>query len=116
MQKDDPLQVTGRDGAAPGTRILEFSGPITLPNLFAFQDAVRSGPAPSISILDLSQVPYVDSAGMGAIINYFTHCQRNRVRLLVAGVTPRVSELFRMTGVQTIISMPPTVADAEALI
>jgi anti-sigma B factor antagonist len=116
MQKDDPLEVAARDGAAPGTRILEISGPVTLPNLFAFQDALRSGPAPRVSILDLSRVPYMDSAGMGALINYFTHCQRNGVRLLVAGVTPRVCELFRMTGVQTILSMPQTVADAEALV
>jgi anti-sigma B factor antagonist len=116
MQKDDPLQVACRDGALPGTRILEISGPITLANLFSFQEAVRSGPAPKVSILDLSQVPYMDSAGMGALINYFTHCQRNGVRLMVAGVTPRVCELFRMTGVQTIIPMPPTVAEAEALV
>jgi anti-sigma B factor antagonist len=114
MQKDDPLQVAARDGAAPGTRILEISGPITLPNLFAFQDAVRSDPAPRASILDLSQVPYMDSAGMGAIINYFTHCQRNGVRLFVAGVTPRVCELFRITRMETIIAMPKSVADAEA--
>jgi anti-sigma B factor antagonist len=114
MQKDDPLQVTGRDGAAPGTRILEFSGPITLHNLFAFQDAVRSGPAPAVSILDLSQVPYMDSAGMGALINYFTYCQRHAIRMFVAGVSPRVNELFQMSGVHSVIPSARSIEEAEA--
>lgn len=101
---------------APGTRILHISGPITLPNLFAFQDAVRSVPAPQVAILDLTGVPYMDSAGMGALINYFTHCQRAGIRMLVAGVNSRVSESFRMTHVDTIIPMPAHVASGEALL
>ena len=39
------------------------SGPLTLDNLFVFQNALRSGEPPKIAILDLSRVPYLDSAG-----------------------------------------------------
>lgn len=114
MQKDDPLQVDVRDGSAAGTRIYQITGPVTLPNLFTFQDSVRRGDAPKVAILDLCQVPYMDSAGMGAIINFFTHCQKKGVRLVIAGVSPRVSELFKMTGVDTLIPMTNSLEEAEA--
>ncbi len=114
MQKDDPLQVDVRDGSAAGTRIYQITGPITLPNLFTFQDSVRRGDPPQLAILDLTQVPYMDSAGMGSVINYFTHCQRRGIKLVIAGVSPRVSELFTMTGVNSLIPMKDSIEAAEA--
>jgi anti-anti-sigma factor len=114
MQKDDPLQVDVRDGSSAGTRIFCLTGPITLPNVFAFQSALRSGERPRAAILDLTAVPFMDSAGMGAVINYFTHCQRNNIPMLAVGVSDRVKELFKMTGVDTVIPMLETVAEAEA--
>ncbi|HEY3706942.1 MAG TPA: STAS domain-containing protein [Terracidiphilus sp.] len=116
MQKDDPIQVDVRDGSAAGTRIYQITGPVTLPNLFTFQDAVRRGDAPRVAILDLCQVPYMDSAGMGSIINFFTHCQKRGVRMLIAGISPRVSELFKMTGVDSLIPMTTSIEEAEARI
>jgi anti-anti-sigma factor len=56
----------------------------------------------------------MDSAGMGAIINHHVHCEKKNVRLIVSGVSPRVFELFRMTRVDTIMSLSPSVEAAEA--
>ncbi len=55
----------------------------------------------------------MDSAGMGAIINYFVSCQRHGKKLVVAGVNGRVMELFRMTKVDGLLTLAPTVAEAE---
>ena len=51
---------------------------------------------------------------MGAIINYYVSCQRNGRKLVVAGVNGRVLELFRMTKVDALLTIKPTVAEAEA--
>ena len=115
MQKDDPLQVDVRDGRVAGTRIYQITGPITLPNLFTFQDSMRQGDPPQLAIVDMTQVPYMDSAGMGSVINYFTHCQRRGIKLVIAGVSPRVAELFKMTGVDTLIPMKASIEAAEGL-
>jgi anti-anti-sigma factor len=56
----------------------------------------------------------MDSAGMGAIINHHVHCENKRVRLIVSGVSPRVLELFRMTMVDAVMSLAPSIEDAEA--
>lgn len=99
-------------GQAPGSRILRVTGPLVLQGVFEFQSALRNDPPPFL-ILDLSGVPYMDSAGMGAIINYFVSCQRHGRKLIVAGVSARVMELFRMTKVDALLTLAPTVAEAE---
>jgi anti-anti-sigma factor len=114
MAIDDPLAIERKEGNASGTAIYELTGPVTLRNLFDLQAQLRSGELPRASILDLSGVPYMDSAGMGAIINYYVHCQNKGVRLIVAGVSSRVMELFKMTRVDTVISLAPSAEAAEA--
>lgn len=114
MHRDDPLTIESREGSKAGTRILRIAGPVTMPNLHTFQDGVRRGEMPKVSIMDLSGVPYMDSAGMGAVINYFTHCQRNGIRMMVAGVSSRVAELFKITQVDKVLSVVASVEEAEA--
>jgi anti-anti-sigma factor len=114
MALDAPLAIERREGKDPGTRILHLTGPLTLGNLFDFQAELRSGEPPRIAILDLSGVPYMDSSGMGAIINYHVHCERCGSRMIVAGVSSRVLELFKLTHVDTVIALAPSVEAAEA--
>ena len=114
MAIDAPLTVERTAGQAPGVLVLRLAGPLTLANLFSYLDAFHSAGLPSLTILDLSGVPYMDSAGMGAVINHFVHCQNAGVRLVAAGVSPRVLELFRMTKVESVIPMAATAEEAEA--
>jgi anti-sigma B factor antagonist len=114
MYSDAPLSIDSKEGKAPGTRIFHIAGPITLNNVFAFQDALRNSEVSRVVILDLANVPYLDSAGMGAIVNYYTHCQRKGVSMIVAGVNSRALELFVLTKVHTIIPMVESVDLAEA--
>jgi anti-sigma B factor antagonist len=113
MNNDVPLIIERQPGKAAGTEIFLITGPITLPNIFELQAELRRSELPRISILDMSAVPYMDSAGMGAVINYYTHCERLGTRMVVAGVSKRVSELFRMTRVDTVIPMASTADEAE---
>ena len=114
MNNDVPLIIERQSGRASGTQIFRISGPITLPNIFDLQTELRKGELPGVSILDLSGVPYMDSAGMGAVINYYTHCERQGARMVVAGVSKRVGELFKLTRVDKVIPMSATLAEAEA--
>ena len=98
---DAPLSVESQAGRVLGTRILHFKGPLTLRNLVMFQDELRYGLEPIVVILDLSGVPYMDSAGMGALINYYVHCEKIGIRMTVAGVSSRVMELFKLAKVDT---------------
>jgi anti-anti-sigma factor len=113
MALDDPLVIERLEGKAPGTLILRFTGPVTLRNLFGMQEQLRGGALPAVTILDLSGVPYMDSAGMGAVINHHVHCQNRGSKMIAAGVNSRVMELFKMTKVHTVIALAATVEEAE---
>jgi anti-anti-sigma regulatory factor len=75
-----PLSVERQAGRALGTRILRFSGPLTLRNLFTFQNELRQGPELFVVILDLTKVPFMDLAGMGALINYYATAKKSASR------------------------------------
>lgn len=115
MSIDQPLSFESRTGSRPEIRVIALTGPLTLRNIFELQTELRSGNAAPLTVLDLSGVPYMDSAGMGLIINFYVHCQNRGTGMIVAGVSPRVHELFRMTRVDTVIRQAPDVAAAEAL-
>jgi anti-sigma B factor antagonist len=108
----EPLTLESVPGRVAGSRVLRLTGPLILSGVFEFQNTLRNDPPPAL-ILDLTAVPYMDSAGMGAIINYFVSCQRASRKLVVAGVNGRVLELFKMTKVDALLTIVPTVADAE---
>jgi anti-sigma B factor antagonist len=114
MAIDAPLSIERRDSSVPSTRILVLTGPLTLRNLFELQSDLRSGELPKLSIIDLSGVPYMDSAGMGLIINHYVHCQNHGSRMVAVGVSPRVNELFCMTKVDSVISQAATIEEAES--
>jgi anti-sigma B factor antagonist len=110
--QQDPLSIQVSQGKSADTRILTFSGPLTLSNLFAFQARLREETAPLV-ILDLSAVPYMDSAGMGAVINYQVSCQKAKRKLVLAGVNARVHTLLELTNTTKLLTLVPTAADAE---
>ena len=114
MLNDAPLSIERTDGNTPGTVIFRFAGPLTLRNIFTMQEQLRAGDLPRLTILDLSNVPYMDSAGMGAVINHYVHCQNGGARVIAAGVSSRVMELFKLTKVDTVIPLAGTVEEAEA--
>lgn len=113
MLNDAPLSIEREQGKAAGTVIFRFAGPLTLHNLFKMQEQLRDGELPRVTILDFSGVPYMDSAGMGAVINHYVHCQNGGARLVAAGVNSRVMELFKLTKVDTVIPLTGTVEEAE---
>jgi anti-sigma B factor antagonist len=107
----DPLVIDRIPRAAEGQDVLCLSGPLTAENLSPFQNAVRRDYA-STMILDLTDVPYVDSAGLGSLIAaYVTHQKAGR-RVVLSGVNPRVMKLFEITKTDSLFFIFPTLADA----
>lgn len=108
----DPLLV--EEVPAPeGQRILRLTGPILLSNFFEFQSLMRASAAP-VLILDLTKVPYIDSAGIGALVGaYVTHQKEGR-RLALVGVTKRVRDVMQVTRVEPFFKFYDTVAAAQA--
>lgn len=108
----EPLQIEDLADLQNGHRIIRLSGPILLSNFFQFQSLVRGSNSPHL-ILDLTQVPYIDSAGIGALVGaYVTHQKENRSLALV-GVTQRVRNTMQVTRVEQFFTFYETVDAAQ---
>ena len=101
------------DGSAEGERILKLTGPFTLAAVFDFQASIRKDHAP-LTIVDLTGVPYMDSAALGALLGLHVSCQRDHRRYALIGVCERLQTLFRIAGVNGILITYGSLADAEA--
>jgi ABC-type transporter Mla MlaB component len=111
-------------GKAPCTLIFRLTGPFTardrygsltplaLSNMLDFQ-SIPSETPPSLNILDLTGVPYMDSTGLGMIVTHFARCQAKGIRMSVAGSSKRVLDLFNMTKVDTILPLAATVEEVD---
>jgi anti-sigma B factor antagonist len=114
MLNDGPLTIERGGGKNPGTRIFRLNGPLTLRNLFELQAELRGSALPPLTIIDLSSVPYMDSAGMGLVMNHYVRCQTNGTKLVVTGANNRVLDLFKVTKVDTVLPLAPNIEVAEA--
>jgi anti-sigma B factor antagonist len=114
MLNDGPLTIDRREGKNPGTRVFCLSGPLTLRNLFELQSELRGSEPPPKTVIDLTDVPYMDSAGMGLVMNHYVRCQTKGVKLVVAGANNRVMDLFKVTKVDTVLPLVGTVEEADA--
>lgn len=60
------LHIEDLGGTHEGHHVLRLRGPLIITNLFQFQSIVRANTT-AFLILDLTQVPFIDSAGVGAL-------------------------------------------------
>ncbi|MGQ0566283.1 MAG: STAS domain-containing protein [Gemmobacter sp.] len=101
------LQTTAQDDmlivSAMGDRI-DAAGAIQ------FKDRMRAlvqHPAPRV-LLDLSRVKFLDSSGLGAVVAVMKLLGPDR-RLELAGLTPTVQKVFRLTRMDSVFVIHPDV-------
>jgi anti-anti-sigma factor len=97
--------------------IFRFYGPFTGRDMYnslspdAFRNIFESAPdheQPAAHLFDLTEVPYMDSTGLGMLASHYVRCQSKGIRLSITGVNPRVQELFRLTGMSTVLPIAAT--------
>ena len=78
-----------------------------------FKDAMRAstdGGSDTV-VLDLSEVQFIDSSGLGAIVASMKHMGQDR-SLVLAGLTPTVDKVFRLTRMDSVFGVFPTLETA----
>ena len=119
--KSSKFTIERNQGKTPGTVVFRLSGPFTArdmhgalsPNELLNTFESEEGAPHALHILDLADVPYIDSAGLGLIVSHYVRCQGRGVRLVVAGVSPRVVQLLEMTKVDEFFPRVGSVEEAD---
>lgn len=96
-----------------GARVVKLHGQLTLQTLFDFQAVARKETDKPL-ILDIADVPYMDSAGLGCVISVFASSQRANRGFAIIGVSDRIRTLFEVTHVDGLLPCFGSLDSAEA--
>ncbi len=90
-----------------GVTIIDLDGRITLGDSAAFlRDTVRrEADKNSRLLLNLAQVNFVDSAGLGELVGCYTTMLNRRGTIRLMNVQPRLKELLKMTRLLTLFEI-----------
>ena len=77
----------------------------------AAADALRCGREGLV--VDLTEVPFVDSAGLAALLNVLRRATTAGANLVLVGVAPPVNAVFSRTRLDRAFTFADTQADAE---
>jgi anti-sigma B factor antagonist len=108
--QDKPLEIE-RIEDFPGATVLRIHGPLLLGNFFPLQTMVRSDSAPLL-ILDVSDMPYIDSAGIGCLVGAHISRENSGRRLILVGANERLQTSLKVTKVDQLFTLSPTVDHA----
>ena len=70
-----------------------------------------AGPGSNVSVvvLDMSQLQYLPSVGLGLVVRILNRCKGRQQKLKLAGVQPPVRQVFSITQLDRLFEFVPTV-------
>ena len=107
------LTIGTRESAAGGPKIVTLGGSLTLETVASFNQSLREEPAPAL-ILDMSELTWLDSAGVGALVQLLVRRSKTEHSLALAGLSPRNNAVLQVAQVLKLFSVYPTVDEAAA--
>jgi anti-sigma B factor antagonist len=108
----ESLRMEDQPGTQPGQRILRLNGALVMTTMFEFQATVRADTSRSL-IIDFTNVPYVDSAGIGALVGAYVTREKGGRDLALAGVCERIHNALNVTRVEQFFRFFDSVSVAE---
>jgi len=108
----DSLRIDDEPEDQNGNRVLTLNGALVLTTVFGFQSTVRADESRSL-ILDFTKVPYVDSAGIGALVGAYVTRQHGGRKLALVGVSQRVRDALKVTRVEQFFQFFDSVSAAR---
>ena len=87
----------------PDETIVRCKGKITSGSSALLQSTVRSLiPETKCVVLDLTNVSYMDSSGLGAVAGLYFSAKRQNSRLRLINLNQRLKDLFRLTNLASV--------------
>lgn len=109
---DFTVETSEQDGRSVVTVAGELDAH-TAPLLEAETGPLSSSPGGAL-IVDLSEVSFIDSTGLGVLVTALKHTREAGGTLDCVVATPRVLKVFALTGLDVVIPLHSSLAEALA--
>ncbi len=113
--QEKPLEIEKVEDASGGFVVLRLRGPLLLGNFFSLQSMVRADTC-GLLIIDVAEMPYIDSAGIGCLVGAHVSRQHSNRKLVIVGANERLLTSLRVTRVEGLFIFAPSVEEARALV
>ena len=100
------LSIASRE--VDGVTVLDLNGRITLgEGSVQLRDAIRDliGKGQKSILLNLSEVNYIDSSGLGELVSAYTTARNQGAALKLLGLTKKVNDLLQLTKLYTVFDI-----------
>jgi anti-anti-sigma factor len=111
---NEPFRVVQQASKHEGQSILLLKGAFTSASSGAFNEAMAATDSPRVIIVDMTDVPLVDSMAVGSLVRAFVSCHKSGRKLALVGLNHRVHNVLHLTGVAPLFDTYATMAEAEA--
>ncbi len=109
--QEKPLEIEKVDDSS-GAVVIRLHGPLLLGNFFPLQSMVRADTS-DLLILDLADMPYIDSAGIGCLVGAHVSRENAGRKMVLVGANDRLLTSLKVTKVDNLFSFAPTVEQAR---
>lgn len=96
-------------------RLIDVRGRVDSSNAIEFEHSLVPlfNGTSADSIMDLSSLDYISSAGLRVILIIAKRARVERARIILCGLSPNVREVFEISGFMKILDVAATRAEAQ---
>jgi len=105
------LKIETQETPQPGLKAITLTGGLTLETVTGFNQTLREETAP-VLLLNLSKLEWLDSAGVGALVQLLVRRSKGKASLALVGLSPRNHGVLQVAHVLNLFSVFPTTDDA----
>jgi anti-anti-sigma factor len=91
----------------PGLKVVELSGGLTIETVAHFNQSLRDDPAP-ILLLNLAKLEWLDSAGVGSLVQLMVRREKSQSSLAIAELSSRNQAVLQVSQLLRLFSVFPT--------
>jgi stage II sporulation protein AA (anti-sigma F factor antagonist) len=98
-----------------GIFIVRIAGELDLSSVSEFRqtvDKVLNNQRSKYLLMNLEQLTFIDSSGLGAILGRYKKVNLLGGKILVTNVQPQITRIFELSGLLKILAIYPTEAEA----
>ncbi len=101
----------------PNTHVAHFQGAFdggVKEPLESMEKLIMESTEKTVVIFDLKSLDYLNSYAIGQLVAWHNHLKKNGGRLIIAGPSKNVEDIFNIVGISTMLKIFPDVESAVA--